>query len=109
VPFHCGIVGNVTADYLMKTGTTMSQTYACKLSFNYAKLRIKRNIHADVSKYYAIGSQHKPWNKMIMNRYIIFDFARGDAVATFRLITGHDCPETHTACQCGSCAKKITP
>jgi hypothetical protein len=66
-------------------------TSACKLAFHSAKLKIKRGIQVDLSEYYAIQSQHKSWGKIVENRNIVPDFPRGDAVATFQLITGHDC------------------
>jgi hypothetical protein len=50
---------------------------------------------ADLQEYYAIQSQHKSWDKIIKNRHIIPDFPREDAVATFRLITAHDCLAAH--------------
>jgi hypothetical protein len=83
IPSHCGVVAKEIADYVVKKGTTISQTSLCKLPFNSAKLGIKRNIPADFSRYYASESQHKPWNKMVKNRNIILDFPRGNAVATF--------------------------
>jgi hypothetical protein len=80
-PSHCGVLGNVIADYLVKTARAISPTSARKLSFHSAKLRIKSNVQADFSTY-ATESQHKPWNKMAENRNIIPDFPRGHAVAT---------------------------
>jgi len=46
VPSHWGVVGNIVADYILKS-TTISQTSACKLSFYSAKLRIKGNTQVD--------------------------------------------------------------
>jgi hypothetical protein len=83
------------ADYLAKKGTKISQTSACKLTFHSAKLKIKRGIQVDLSEYYTIQSQHKSWDKIVENRNIVRDFPRRDAVATFQLITGHDCLVAH--------------
>jgi ribonuclease HI len=83
---HYGAVCNKIADYLAKKGTKISQTSACKLTFQSPILRIK-SIQAE---YYAIQSQHKSWDKTVRNSNIIPDFPR-DAVMTFQLITGHDC------------------
>jgi hypothetical protein len=42
-----------------------------------------KNNPTELSRYYANGSQHKAWNKMVNKRNIILDFTRGDAVANF--------------------------
>jgi hypothetical protein len=73
----------------------ISQTSACKLTFHSAKSKIKRGIQVDLSEYYVIQSQHKSWGKMVENRNTVPDFPRGDAVASFRLITGLDCLAAH--------------
>jgi hypothetical protein len=88
-------MGNEMADYLAKKGTKISQTSVCKLTFHSAKLKIKRGIQVDLSEYYTIQSQHKSWGKIVENRNIVPDFPRRDAVATSRLITGHDCLAAH--------------
>jgi hypothetical protein len=88
-------MGNEMADYLAKKGTKISQTSVCKLTFQSAKLKIKRGIQVELSEYYIIQSQHKSWDKIVENRNIVHDFPRGDAVASFRLITGHDCLVAH--------------
>jgi ribonuclease HI len=59
IPSHWGVVGNIMADYLAKNGIAISQTFTCKLSFHSAKLKIKRSIQADLSRYYTTQSQHK--------------------------------------------------
>jgi hypothetical protein len=83
-------MGNEMAYYLAKKGTKISQTSVCKLTFHSAKLKIKGGIRFELSEYYTIQSQHKAWGKVVENRNIVPDFPRTDAVATFRLITGHD-------------------
>jgi hypothetical protein len=83
-------LGNETADYLPKKGTKIGHL------IHSAKLRLKRNIQVNLSEYYVIQSQHKSWNKIVKNRNIIPDFPRGDAVATFPFITGHDYLATHS-------------
>jgi hypothetical protein len=88
-------MGNEMADYLAKKGTKISQTSACKLTFHSAKLKIKRVIQVNLSEYYTIQSQHKSWSKIAENRNRVPDFPRRDAVATFRLITSHDCLAAH--------------
>jgi hypothetical protein len=88
-------MGNEMADYLAKKGTKISQTSAYKLTFHSAKSKIKRGIQVDLSEYYTIQSQHKSWGKIVENRNIVPDFPRRGAVATFQLITGHDCLVAH--------------
>jgi hypothetical protein len=83
------------AAYLAKKGTAINQTFTCKLSFHSDKLKIKRGSQADLSRYYTAHSQHKSWSKTVENRYLIPDSPREDAVAAFRLITGHDCLAPH--------------
>jgi hypothetical protein len=88
-------LGCCAADYLAKKGTKMSQTSACKQTFHSAKLKVKRNIQADLSGYYAIQRRRKSWDKIVTNGNIISDFPREDAVADFFLITAHDCLAHH--------------
>jgi hypothetical protein len=92
---HCGVMGTEMADYLAKKGTKISQISACNLTFHSAKLKIKRGIQIDLSEYYTIQSQHISWGKIVENRNIVPDFPRRDAMATFRLITSHDCLAAH--------------
>jgi hypothetical protein len=81
-PSHCGVVGNVIADFYVKTGVIISQTSVCKMSFNFDKLRIKRNSHADLSRHYATESQHKLWNKIAENRNRIPKRTRSGKLST---------------------------
>jgi hypothetical protein len=59
------------------------ETSACKVTFHFAKLRIRRSIQFDLSEYYAIQSQHKSWDKIVENRNTIPDFPEGCAMALF--------------------------
>jgi hypothetical protein len=95
IPSHSCVVGNEIADYLAKKGTKISQTSACKLTFHSAELRIRRSIQADLSECCAIESRHKFLDRIVKNKNIFPDFPRGDDVATFHLITGHDCLVAH--------------
>jgi hypothetical protein len=72
-----------------------STSTICFYSISSVKLRIKRRNQADLSEYYSIQSQHKSWDNTVKNRNIIPDFPRSHAVATFRLISGHDCLAAH--------------
>jgi len=106
VPPHCGVMGNEMGRYFGKECTTTSRTFACKLSLHsdtsrtFAcklslhsdKLKIKPNIQADLSRYYAKESQHNSWNKMDKNRNKIPNFTRED---TFRQNSGQHCVNDH--------------
>jgi hypothetical protein len=83
IPFHCGVVVDEMAEYLARKGTVISQMFTCKLSFHSAKLKIKRNIQADLLGYYTTQSQHKPWIKIAENRYIVPDFPSEGALVIF--------------------------
>jgi len=72
----------------MKKGTKISE------KFNSVKLRVKRNVQADLTRYYATESQHKPWVKMGTNRNVIPDFPR-DGSGNLQLMTAHDCLAAH--------------
>jgi len=100
--------------YFGKKCTTTSRTFACKLSLHSDKLKIKPNIQADPSRYYAKESLHNSWNKLDKNRNIIPNFTKEDAVATFQLNTGQRCLMITYAAhqfirsQCASCREMIT-
>jgi len=47
----------------------LNETFTCKVSFHSAKLRIKINIEADLSRYCESESWHKPWDKMTEQKY----------------------------------------
>jgi hypothetical protein len=63
VPFHYGVVSNEMEDYLAKKSTTISQISAPKLSFHSAKLLIKRNIQADLSRHMPLKTNTNPRTK----------------------------------------------
>jgi hypothetical protein len=69
IPSHCGVVSNKVADYLTKKGKAIGQMFTCKLPFHCARLKVKI-IQADLSRYCTTQSQHKPWKKIVENRYI---------------------------------------
>jgi hypothetical protein len=58
-------MSNEMADYLAMKGTKISQTFACRLTFHSAKLKIKIGIQVDLSEYYTIQNQHKSWGKVV--------------------------------------------
>jgi hypothetical protein len=70
------------ADYLAKKGTAISQMFTCKLSCHSAKLKTS-STQTDLTRYYTIQIQHKPWNKTAEKRYMAPDSPREDTVAIF--------------------------
>jgi hypothetical protein len=81
-------MGHETSYYKMKKGTKISQ------KCHSVKLRVKRNVQADLPRHYATESQHKLWIKMGRNRNVIPDFA-GDGSGNLQLMTAHDCLVAH--------------
>jgi len=65
----CGVVANAMADYVVKKGMAISHTSPLKLLFHSFKLKIKRNIQAEISRYYATESQHKTSSKVVHNKH----------------------------------------
>jgi hypothetical protein len=67
----------------VKKGTKISE------KFHSVKLRVKRNVQAALTRYYATGSQHKPWIKMDRNINVIPDFPR-EGSGNLKLMTALD-------------------
>lgn len=94
IPAHCDLDGNEKADSLAKKGTKIKQTGTTRLSY-FAVKRLIRNIFQDKLKQtHKISCEGKSWENL-MNKCIIPDGPRREAVATFRLTTGHDCLAAH--------------
>jgi hypothetical protein len=72
----------------VKKGTKVSK------KFNSVKLRVKRNVQADLKRYYCTERQHKPKIKMGRNRNVIPNFPR-DGSGSLQLMTAHDCLAVH--------------
>jgi len=65
----CGVLDNEMAHYAAMKGTAISHTSPWKLLFHSVKLKIKRNIQAEISRYYATESQHKTSIKVVHNKH----------------------------------------
>lgn len=94
IPAHCGLSGNDKADFLAKKGTKGVQKSIVKLPFYAAKRVINSEFKKIVVKYYSEESKNKRWDLPNLHT-IIPEYPRKTAVATFRLITGHDCLAKH--------------
>ena len=94
VPAHCGLHGNEMADLLAKKGTTIQQIPHHELSYQSAKLIINKYIKNETQALYKLKSNNKPW-ATCMNDHSVPDSPRHEAVAMFRILTGHDCLAAH--------------
>ncbi|VDO09771.1 unnamed protein product [Rodentolepis nana] len=92
IPGHCGIKGNELADTLAKKGTTILQCMDRPMSFHTMKVLIKREFHTSRSNEIKARTKEKQWTVPITD---IPDWPRIEAVAEFRLCTGHDCLAKH--------------
>jgi len=65
----CGVVANEMADYVAKNGMAISHIFSWNLLFHSVTLKIKRNIQAEISRYYATEGQHKTSSKVVHNKH----------------------------------------
>lgn len=93
IPGHSGIFGNDQADFLAKKGATLFQPTNSNMPYHSKRKYIKRTIR---ERY-----QLKSLDKIKTKRWTIEelsnlpDYPRRIAVASFRLLTGHDCLGEH--------------
>lgn len=95
VPSHCGVEGNERADYLAKKGTTVLQRPNQPLTFHSAKILIKLEFERRFDSNISILARGKAWECLLNSGTSIPDLPRSSAVASFRLLTGHDCLNAH--------------
>ena len=95
IPAHCGLQGNETADQLAKKGTKIIQKPTQKLSYHSAKLIINKNFKFEQTKWQIMNNSNKSWAVLLDNKQVVPDSPRAAAVASFRLLTGHDCLAAH--------------
>lgn len=93
IPAHCGLIGNDSADYLAKKGCNIIQKPATQLSYHATKRIITSQYHKIVTDHHLQISQHKRWESVSTQN--IPGYPRKNAVAIFRLFTGHDCLAKH--------------
>lgn len=94
VPAHCSVQGNETADYLAKRGTKIQQVSQNEMPYQSAKILISRKIKEKVTKQNETASNNKSWS-IPNNKNSVPDSPRQEAVAMFRIITGHHCLAAH--------------
>uniref|UniRef100_A0A8D8ULK8 RNase H type-1 domain-containing protein n=1 Tax=Cacopsylla melanoneura TaxID=428564 RepID=A0A8D8ULK8_9HEMI len=88
---HCGIHGNETADFLAKKGTEIKGSTLRKLPLVSAKRLIKNENNKKHKLWINKEGENKSWKNLIETPNIIPELPRKAAVASFRLLTGHDC------------------
>lgn len=94
IPSHCGIYGNDQADLLARKGATKAQlTNASGLSFHSKKLFWKQALNMKFESQMQDRVKLKTWSAEDLAN--IPDRPRREAVALFRLVTGHDCLSEH--------------
>nr|CUU97519.1 hypothetical transcript [Hymenolepis microstoma] len=92
IPGLCGIIGNDRADTLVKKRTTILQVIDRLISFYKMKTLIWREFKTSRSNAPKAQTKKKQWTAEVSN---IYDWPRLEAVAEFRLCTGHDCLAKH--------------
>ncbi|VDN98722.1 unnamed protein product [Rodentolepis nana] len=89
---HCGIKGNELAHTLAKKGTTILQCMDRPMSFHTMKALIRREFQTTRCSELKAQKTLKQWTVALSD---IADWPRIEAVAEFRLRTGHDCLAKH--------------
>ncbi|VDO07611.1 unnamed protein product [Rodentolepis nana] len=83
---------NELADTLAKKGTTILQCVDRPMSFHTMKDLIRREFHTARCNELKVRTKEKQWTVALSD---ITDWPRIEAVAEFRLRTGHDCLAKH--------------
>ena len=94
VPAHVGIHGNETADLLAKKGTTLHSKQT-PLNFETIKRRIKEKTQKQFLQDGTASSRETQWHNIKFTWENNKNKPRRQAVANFRLNTGHDCLAAH--------------
>ena len=95
VPAHCGIVGNEMADQLAKKGCTLIQNLITDKPFISVKSNIQEQYRQKFIDRMKESAKDKSWEYLLQNPNFIPEEPRNSAVATFYLLTGHDCLAKH--------------
>nr|CDS30888.1 hypothetical protein HmN_000322800 [Hymenolepis microstoma] len=92
IPGHCGIRVSESADAPAKKGATILQAIDRPIYFFTMKTSIRREFKTLRSNELKARTKEKRWSVALSN---IADWPRMEAVAEFRLRTGHDCLAKH--------------
>ena len=92
IPGHCNIAGKDAADTLAKKGSRIIQQCKSGISYRSAKISIKSHFKNKTLMDLICRTEGKRWK---LDLPTIPDHPRNQAVATFRLSTGHDCVAKH--------------
>ncbi|XP_042901566.1 uncharacterized protein [Parasteatoda tepidariorum] len=93
IPSHCNIYGNEQADFPARKGTQILQPSFSGLSYHSMKLHIKNIMKMNALADLRESIRNKNWRETDIKA--VPGKPRRDAVATFRLLTGHDCLGKH--------------
>jgi len=91
VPSHVGIHGNETADLLAKKATILQNKQQTPLNFETIKRLIKQRTQKKFSQEAIASSNKTQWQNIKTTWENNKNKPRKQAVANFRLNTGHDC------------------
>ena len=94
IPVHVGIDGNEKADFLAKKGTTLSMANR-PLSVQATKKIINKSTLEHWEKETKQKAARRKWEKVNELWAVNKSKPRKEAVALFRLATGHDCLAAH--------------
>jgi ribonuclease HI len=93
IPGHCGVKGNEQADFLARKGSRLLQSRCSVISYHSIKLYIKQIMAKNFKLQLLDRLQTKRWR--VDDLLTIPNGPRREAVAQFRLLTGHDCMGEH--------------
>ncbi|GBM10873.1 hypothetical protein AVEN_42127-1 [Araneus ventricosus] len=106
VPGHCGLLCNEQADLLAKRGANLLQHPNTTTSYWEIKLFLKNLCTSNSLRDLQTRTALKSWRRVIPSS--IPDKSRRDAVAAFRLTTGHDCLAAYLH-RLGICTEHFCP
>ncbi|XP_073990934.1 uncharacterized protein [Rhodnius prolixus] len=93
VPSHCGLTGNKQADELARRGAEMQQPDT-PLAFSAVKKVVKSSYNEEIKRTQQHQAEGKRWRTLLENPVSV-TAARKEAVACFRMTTGHDYLQKH--------------
>ena len=94
IPSHIGIEGNERADQLAKQGARLPQP-SNTTSLMTAKNLVERVVSKWTKNFLREACTGKQWESLAHDKQIPRNLPRAEAVAKFRLLTGHDYLQAH--------------